>query len=317
MNAQTTTSIDNLRNIEPEAMASMPTISDNSKIAKALSSNAFGIFDPDLFDHLWRIGKAFASTKLVPVHFQGKQEDCFIAAALALELKANPLIVMQNIYVVHGTPGFSTKFAIALANERGPFKDIIQFKEFGQKGSPDYGIVAFAHTQKGSYCEFKADMKMAKAEGWDKNPKYKSMPDVMLAYRAASFLIRRHCPEVLFGMQTQDEVEFQAQTESFIDGEVLIERPGENYQEEIKQPEKEPQPVEPENSGMGINEMKNIIHSSNGDSEDDLLRCLDLLRSTPGPFKEAVKQEIIIVFGKDKVDSMLGTGESQPGLNLE
>jgi hypothetical protein len=49
---------------------------------------------------------------------------------------------------------------------------------------------------------------MAKAEGWiDKNgSKWKTMPEQMLMYRAATFFCRVFCPEVLAGVQTSDEI---------------------------------------------------------------------------------------------------------------
>ena len=49
-------------------------------------------------------------------------------------------------------------------------------------------------------------MKMANDAGWSKNAIYKSIPEQMLKYRAAVFLIRSHFPEVLFGMQTVEEL---------------------------------------------------------------------------------------------------------------
>ena len=51
-------------------------------------------------------------------------------------------------------------------------------------------------------------MAMAKAEGWlDKNgSKWKTMPDLMLRYRAASFFSRLYAPEIAMGMQTVEEV---------------------------------------------------------------------------------------------------------------
>jgi hypothetical protein len=51
-------------------------------------------------------------------------------------------------------------------------------------------------------------MAMAKAEGWlDKNgSKWKTMPEQMLMYRAATFFCRVYCPEVLAGVQTVDEI---------------------------------------------------------------------------------------------------------------
>ena len=50
---------------------------------------------------------------------------------------------------------------------------------------------------------------MAKDEGWlDKSgSKWKTMPRQMMMYRAASFFARAHCPEVLLGIQTVEEVQ--------------------------------------------------------------------------------------------------------------
>ena len=54
--------------------------------------------------------------------------------------------------------------------------------------------------------DFTVDMAMANAEGWTKNPKYRTMPQLMLSYRAATSLIRLYAPEVTMGMQTDEEV---------------------------------------------------------------------------------------------------------------
>ena len=37
--------------------------------------------------------------------------------------------------------------------------------------------------------------------------KWKTMPRQMMMYRAASFFARAHCPEVLLGIQTVEEVQ--------------------------------------------------------------------------------------------------------------
>ena len=50
-------------------------------------------------------------------------------------------------------------------------------------------------------------LKMAAAEGWATNSKWRNMPEQMLAYRAASFFARVYCPEALMGAQTVEEVE--------------------------------------------------------------------------------------------------------------
>ena len=49
-------------------------------------------------------------------------------------------------------------------------------------------------------------MKMARQEGWTKNSKYQSMPELMLRNRAATFFGRQYIPDLLLGVQTSEEV---------------------------------------------------------------------------------------------------------------
>ena len=47
---------------------------------------------------------------------------------------------------------------------------------------------------------------MAKAEGWTRNSKWRTMPEQMLKYRAATFFGRQYIPDLLLGVQTSEEV---------------------------------------------------------------------------------------------------------------
>jgi hypothetical protein len=111
--------------------------------------------------------------------------------------------------VIHGTPGISAKFAIALTRQRRVFGGPILYEITGEKDA----LRVRAHTTIADAngvqqpIEASADMAMAKAEGWTKNPKYQSMPEHMLRWRSAAFLIRTYAPEVLMGMQTSEELE--------------------------------------------------------------------------------------------------------------
>jgi hypothetical protein len=51
-------------------------------------------------------------------------------------------------------------------------------------------------------------MEMAKAEGWLDKPgsKWKTMPELMLKYRAAAFFGRLYAPEIMMGLYSADEV---------------------------------------------------------------------------------------------------------------
>lgn len=69
-----------------------------------------------------------ASSSMVPTTYQNNPGSCFIALNTALRLRMDPLMVMQNLYVVHGTPSWSGKFAIALIQTCGKFNGI-KFEE--------------------------------------------------------------------------------------------------------------------------------------------------------------------------------------------
>lgn len=163
------------------------------------------------FTLLQRMATMFSSSSLVPKQFQGRDNlgNCVIALNMAQRLGADPLMVMQNLYVVYGNPGWSSKFLIAMFNQCGRYESI-HYDETGKKGADSQGVIAWAKEKstgeviKGP----EVTVKIAKDEGWyDKNgSKWKSMPDQMLRYRAAAWFIRTTAPELSMGLKTTDEI---------------------------------------------------------------------------------------------------------------
>ena len=159
------------------------------------------------FQELFNIGKMFASSSLVPQAYQGKAMDCAIAVDMANRMGLSPMMVMQNLYVVKGKPSWSGQACM------GMLKNAKEFKEakpvyFGEKGTEDRGCCIKAVTREGETIEGpEATMKMAKAEGWLSNPKWKNMPEQMLGYRAAAFFARLYIPNLLLGCCVEGEAE--------------------------------------------------------------------------------------------------------------
>lgn len=162
--------------------------------------------NPAAFEHTWRVAKAFSMSQMVPPHFQQKPENCMVALMMAQQLEVNPLLALQNLTVIQGRPGFNAQFAIALANRRGPFAGPITWRSKGQGDSLEVSAHAVIKST-GEAVSVMVSMEMAKAEGWTKNPKYRSIPEQMLRYRSATWLIRLYCPEVLLGFGTSDELD--------------------------------------------------------------------------------------------------------------
>tara|TARA_R100000773_G_scaffold3942_1_gene4575 strand:+ start:416 stop:1135 length:720 start_codon:yes stop_codon:yes gene_type:complete len=169
------------------------------------NNNGSFLTDPKSFEHTWRVATAFSKSQLVPTHFQNKPEDCMVALMMANQLNIDPYSALQNLQMIKGKVAFSSAFAIALANDRGSFAAPITWDIEGKGES--LVVTAKAKLKKtGEIVKVSVSMETAKKEGWTRNTKYQTMPEQMLRYRSATWLIRLHCPEVLLGMQASDEI---------------------------------------------------------------------------------------------------------------
>jgi hypothetical protein len=158
------------------------------------------------FELLQRQAQVLAQSDLVPKEFRDNIANCVIALEMAGRIGASPLAVVQNMYIVHGKPSWSSQFIIAAINATKKFSPL-RFQMDDDKGGSC--IVWAEEKATGERLEGpRVSLEMAKAEGWvQKNgSKWKTMPDLMLRYRAATFFGRLYAPEVLMGMQTYDEV---------------------------------------------------------------------------------------------------------------
>lgn len=187
---------------------------------------SMGFFDLQGFELMQRIAKAFSSSDLVPKQYQGNLPNCMIALDMAKRIGANPLMVMQNLYVVHGTPSWSSKFLIATVNTCGRYSTL-RYEWVGTKGQDDYGCRAWAiEKESGERLDgIIVDWKMVKAEGWaSKNgSKWKTMEDQMFIYRCAAFWQRAYAPELGMGLVTEEEVRETYDAQRDRDGSFTVE----------------------------------------------------------------------------------------------
>ena len=176
-------------------------------VAAQISGNPLAAFtDPEVRGYLMEVAESLATATIIPANFQRKPADCFLALHIAARMGADPIVVMQNLYVIQGKPGWNASFAIAQANASGVFSDRITYQEHGKGDDLRVRASATLASTGEVVHSITVSMVMAKAEGWAKNKKYQTMPELMLRYRAATFLIRQFCPEVLLGMSTAEEV---------------------------------------------------------------------------------------------------------------
>jgi hypothetical protein len=108
--------------------------------------------------------------------------------------------------VINGRPNTSSRFAISRANKSGLLQGPITWKSKGQGDALEVTATATMR-ETGEVITTTVTMKEAAADGWTRNPKYRSIPEQMLRWRAATRLINLYMPEVLFGLGVREEAE--------------------------------------------------------------------------------------------------------------
>jgi len=182
-------------------------MTDSTAITTTQSAGVFsGI---QAFEDAQRIAKALAQSTLIPQQFQGQQgfANCLVALNIARRMQMDPLMVMQNLHIIHGRPSWSSQFIIGLINGCGRFSPL-RYEITGKGETLACTAVA---TELSSGQELRGPevtMVMAKKEGWatKTGSKWLTMPELMIRYRAAAFWGRLYIPDLLVGIQTQEEV---------------------------------------------------------------------------------------------------------------
>lgn len=192
-----------------------------------------------------RQAKLLSASTLVPAQYQQIVEkrgnftenpnaipNCVIAMNMAQRMGADPLMVMQNLYIVEGRPSWSSQWIIAAINGCGRFSPLrFDLKNLGSK-EVEYTVTEWVNNKRENK-KLKAtvenlecvawaiekdtgekitspvvSVEMAVREGWyGKNgSKWKTMPEVMLRYRTASFFGKLYAPELLMGLQSVEEI---------------------------------------------------------------------------------------------------------------
>lgn len=168
-----------------------------------------GFFNGPAFALTYRVASVFAQSTLVPKHYQGNPGNCMIALNMAQRLGCDPLMAMQNLYVVHGTPAWSAQFLIATFNKCGRFSSL-RYEFIGEEGDDSWGCRAVAvELSTGEKLEGPLiTIALAKKEQWygKAGSKWQTMPEQMLRYRAAAWFVRVYAPEIAMGLHMAEEM---------------------------------------------------------------------------------------------------------------
>lgn len=159
--------------------------------------------DTAVFNQIQRVAVLMSRAGLAPQHLRGddKVADCILVVAQALRWKSDPFAVAQHTFVTQGKLGYEGKLIAAMVNSSGKLKENLNYT---YSGEGDARAVVVSGTLKGSDRLREIDGTVGK---WKTANKFwKDNPDQMLAYRGAREWARRHMPEVLLGVNSEDEI---------------------------------------------------------------------------------------------------------------
>lgn len=192
---------------------------------KAVIPQESAFSSPAAFDNAQRMAKLLSASSLVPKDYKDNISNTVIALEMASRIGASPLMVMQNLNIIQGKPGWASSFIIAMINASGKFTTNL---EFDLTGTGD-AMRCFAYATSASSGKLlkgpEISMEMAKKEGWvgKAGSKWVTMPQLMIHYRAAAFFGRLYVPEIMMGMHTVEELADMPRVKVEIDFEQLKE----------------------------------------------------------------------------------------------
>ncbi len=224
-------------------MSSLQDLKNPAPREASLPAVSPGFGSLQSFELMQRAARLLSASTLVPAAYRANDEkkgenpnalaNCVVALNMAQRMGADPLMVMQNLYIVEGRPSWSSQWIIAAINGCGRFSPLrFELENLGEK-EVEYSVTEWVNRErvtkklKATVSNMKCvawaieketgeritapavTIEMAVKEGWyGKNgSKWQTMPEVMLRYRTASFFGKLYAPELLMGLQTVEEAQ--------------------------------------------------------------------------------------------------------------
>lgn len=160
------------------------------------------LLDGAVFAQIQRVGKMLAASEMVPTHLRNKPADCALVVAQAFRWSLDPLAVAQSTYVVSGKYGYEGKLIAALVNTSGRTRGPLSYAYSGEGGKRRVVVSAQLNSE-----DSPREISGTVDEWATANEKWRKSPDAMLRYRGAREWARAHMPEIILGIQAEDEIE--------------------------------------------------------------------------------------------------------------
>lgn len=174
------------------------------------------LVDSARFEQMKRIAIAMAHASLIPNHLHGDSADpqqrweqtvgnCLLIVNQALRWDMDPFAVAPETYVVKGKLGYQGKLVAAVIHARGNLRGRLGYSFTGEG-------VGRTVTVAGQFLDEKEPRTITLSVGQAKtdNKMWVSDPDQKLVYSGVTKWARRHCPELMLGVLTPDDLDRMA-----------------------------------------------------------------------------------------------------------
>jgi len=166
------------------------------------------LMDTARFEHLYRVAKMMSLTSLCPKHLQGKTAEegaanCFLVVQQARRWGFDPFAIMGETYVVGGKLAYQGKLVAAVVNARAGLRE--GRLSFSFTGAGENRTIKIWGTLPGE--DSPRDIEVILRNVKTANDMWTKDPDQKLVYTGAIKWARRHCPEIILGVVTDDDLE--------------------------------------------------------------------------------------------------------------
>jgi RecT family len=164
-----------------------------------LSKRRFGLV-PENIAEAMKLADVMASAKLVPAALQKSPADCLMVIQQAMRWDMDPFAVAQECSVIQGKLMHSGKLVAAVVNARG---NLTQRLWFEYSGEGDNRTITVSGQLQGEHQPRVVEVVFKNAR--TANSMWQKQPDQQLMYHGARVWARRHTPELMLGVWSEEE----------------------------------------------------------------------------------------------------------------
>ena len=165
------------------------------------------LMDTARFDQAQRVAMTMAQSTLTPKHLKGSTvhetaANCFRVVNQALQWGMNPFAVMDKTYFIDGRMGYEGQLVAAVVQERAGLRGRLK-AEYDGRGEDRRVTVSGTFKDETE----PRTIQWTVRQGRTKNMMWSTNPDQKLWYSGVIQWARRHCPAVILGVATDDDLD--------------------------------------------------------------------------------------------------------------